>query len=259
MKLIKKYFLFVAQSPMFWAWIISLAFCCLYFVGLSAVISFFDKSTFDLMKVGINLTIFLIFFLSAINMLVPKLMITFFDVSKQRIILIYRGIKSEIYQGPLWGKYNYKIFKLPHGWFLPLSRGVETSLIINFEVLKKNRALLVSLKLKIHFYGELGARDLNDLLALQSKKTQDKKVIQFEGCIRYVFEENNLTPEKREKIQEIVDDDTNKGRPLIQSIVKIRRKFFFPGYIFPNADITIKLISFKYSGNDDIGNIINKI
>lgn len=247
MKLIKRYFLFVCQSPIFWAWIISLAFCCLYFVGLSAVIFFLDKSTFEFMKAGINLTIFLVFFLTIINMLVPKLTITFFDVSRQRIILIYRDGKSEIYQKPLWRKYQSKIFDLPHKWFLPLSSGVETSLIINFKIPVNDKTLLVPLKLKFHFYGEIEAKDLNALLALQSKKTQAKKVIQFEECIRYIFEENNLTPEKKEKIRAIVDDFIGENKPLIQLIVKTKEELFFPGHIFPNATITIKLISFTVS------------
>lgn len=244
-KLVKEYFLFVSQSPIFWALIGALAFFCLDFASLTVITCFSDKSTFELARTGIDTTIILAMILSAINIAVPNLAITSFRNSRQRIILIHREGKPEIYQKPLWGKYDYKVIDLPYKWFRPLSSGNETSLLINFQIPVNDKTLLVPLKLKFHFYCEIKARDLSALLALQAEKTRAEEIISFEECVKHVFEENNLTPEKREKIREIVDDCISEKKPLIQLIVKIKEEFFFPGHIFPNAEVKIKLISLK--------------
>jgi len=242
MKLIKKYFLYVANAPI-WNGIIT--GMILFVLMIVLITAFFFNSGWTALNLSADALTFSAYFtltLSAINFIVVKLFITSFTHLDKKIIVINNGEKIEKYQKPIWGNYPYCIIDLPRNWKTPLSKRVNS---IEIESKIRVNKLISRLKFQIFFSftEELSENELNTLIKSQVNYRVTHHV-NFAECIKSLFENNNQEAGNNAVIEIIISDwlDSPRDRNDLNDLIeKINGIIDFPNDLFDNMKIEVLL------------------
>lgn len=238
-KLLKKYFLYVADAPI-WKGIIT---GMILFISMIVLITafFFNSgwTALNLSADALTISAYVTLILSAINYIVTKLCVTAFTHLDNKIIVIYNEDKIEKYKKPIWGKHPYCIINLPKNWTTPLSKRVNS---IEIETKIRVNKLISKLKFQIYFSftDELNENELNTLIKSQVNY-QSARHVDFAECIKSLFESHNLQAGNNDLIEIIISDWLDSIRDRTDLIEKINGIIFFPNVLFDNMEIEVLL------------------
>lgn len=235
-KWLRKYFLSMADAPIQKGIITGVILFTTLLILI--MIFFFNSEWIALNLSGIALTIsaYVTIFLSAINYIVAKLLITAFTRFDKRIIVIHDKDKVKKYAKPIWGKHPYSIIHLPN-WELPFTKRVNS---IEIETKIRVNRLISNLKFKLYFSfsGELNENELSTLVKSRANYHLVHHV-SFAECIKTLFENHNFQTGNNDVIEIIISDWLDSTKDRTDLVEKINGIISFPNDLFDNMKIEV--------------------
>lgn len=241
---LKKYFLFVANGPIFGAFITALYFLIAVFiaVGVAKIIFQVDSEYLKILLLwGIAVSALIFIALAIINHQIIKSKITVLYLENNQIALVYYtdpGGKIIFYEKPLWGKFPFSIIKLPDGWMVGM--GKHTSKDFKGEIhfcLKdktiSNRPVRIPITIKFYFSGPFKAQDFSNFLPNQLPPEE----ICLENEIKKTFL-TSISPESRNNLHADVTDFFLRRIPQRVLLNDVLASVDFPK-LFSNAKKTM--------------------
>lgn len=238
MKLMKKYFLFVADVPVGGAFftvfipgILAIFFYLIYCINIGLPVANYEEAFLQ----GAITCVVLFILLAIVNTVVAKTKITAFKSKTNELSLFHLpGDKVEILNHSKWGKYPVTSIKFPVNWGVELKKGDENSfymlitIIVNSEV-----RLFVPVTLNFIFSGPFEANDLR--LKLMDDRILDE--VNIDKFITEKFNSLNLSGEVFSKMTQDAKSYYNKNMSKREFIDCMQHNIKFPK-LFSNVAAT---------------------
>lgn len=246
-KLIKRYFLAIAENPIENALIIGVV---LFAVSLIIIIAKFGSAneSIDPCRTALTICVFITVVLAFINVVVTSLKTTSFSQNKNKIILVYFPDGTKIYKKPIWGKYLYRIIKLPNEWLLPLADQVEQNhkIVVNLKIRIKKQIAVFKIELDFWFNDEFKPEELGAML-ICSKVNENFRCFYFCECIEKIFNDYNLQDTNQTTLKTIIVERLHTPKSEDVLIKKIEEELSFPSTLFSNASIGATVLNAQLS------------
>lgn len=243
-KLIKRYFLAIAEKPIKNAIITGVVLLIICLVVVFVKFGSADESI-NPCRTALIICISVTTVLTFINVVVTNLATTSFSQNGNKIILVYFPDGVRIYKKPIWGKYLYQIIKLPNEWILPSNQIIQTNrLIMDFKVKLNKQIAVFRIELYFSLFEEFKAKELNTML-INSKANENFSCFDFCECIEKIFSDYNLRDGKDKLLEKIIKDWFDTPETKKELIGKIKENILFPPTLFRNTAVTIDVIDFQ--------------
>jgi hypothetical protein len=236
----KWYFLAISEAPILWGLVAGLIILIFIFILNTNFLSHPSLETMPLpgfvLITWFGTTIFFI----ALNLFVVNKKITVFSPHVFQAVIIYAAPNEPlIYRHPLWGKFDYKIFKFPKdfGSVILQDHGYEQLMHLKLEV--QSRKVILPFQFKMIWQETPDAWDFHEIAIWQGEEASGKRVFQLAECLQNIFVKENaraLQPFAEELIMH---------KPLVErqkTIEAIVSTVHFPDHLLP-ATISLTLIS----------------
>jgi hypothetical protein len=255
----KWYFLAIAETPIFWG--IVIGFSTLTF-ALIWDVDFLNNPSWETMPAaGFLLSVWLgpTIFFSVLNLLVVNKKITVFSPRVSQAVIIYASSNEPLtYRRPLWGKFDYKIFRFPKGFGASILKDDGYEQLMHLELEVQSRKVILPFRFKMIWQDTPDAWDFHEIAIWQGEEASGQKVFQLAECLQNIFVKENartLKPFAEELIIHKSLDERQKAIETIKAIVH------FPDNLLPAAitltllskDIKMDMFGYKYSINLNLG------
>jgi len=240
----KWYFLGISELPIMWGVVAGIGAFVFWFIIDGKFLSYPVPENLAAPSTMLAVWLGATFFFISLHLYVIKKKITVFSPSAFQAVIIYPTANEPvIYCQPLWGKFDYKIFKFPKGFGRVILKSHGYEQIMRLELETQGHKVIFPFQFKMIWRQTPDAWDFHEIAIWQGEEAKRKKIFQLDECLQNIFVEFNLE-EKTQELQELAGKIIMQGAPAErrQALDLVKSAIWFPDHIFP-ATISLTLIS----------------